>query len=287
PQKRKNLTTDGRSAALQDLLARSNNGVLRRGAVGEVGEKYGNSRRAMLNLWKRYAEQKSAGVAVPDVSCRRRGSARDLTQQKEALQSMPLKQRTTQRSVAAAIDLPKTTFRRRMKDLGVKSHTRFFKPLLSNAHKLKRLRWARSFAGTTTGGIRRFKGMGNVLRAAMSSDGWDIRMINQPANSPDTNVLDLGFFRSVQSLQDRTTPRNIGDLVKAVKDAWNDDPPDVLNRVWLSLQACLEQIMLAGGDNDYKISHLRKGRLQDAGTLPWSLECSEEAWVKGAAALAE
>ncbi|CAN0422231.1 unnamed protein product, partial [Ascophyllum nodosum] len=430
-QKRKNLTTDERSAALQDLLARSNNGVPRRGAAGEVGEKYGNSRRAMLNLWKRYAEQKSAGVAVPDVSCRRRGSARDLTQQKEALQSMPLKQRTTQRSVAAAIDLPKTTFRRRMKDLGVKSHTRFLKPLLSNAHKLKRLRWARSFAGTTTGGIRRFKGMGNVvhvdekwwyickdkqryyvfdgetpptrklqskshimkvmflgvvgrprrntaqntelngkigiypfteqvraqrrgvnraagtivtknvevtkeryktmmidhvipgiksqfprplasaspndriiwvqqdnarphninddpeLRAAMSSDGWDIRMINQPANSPDTNVLDLGFFRSVQSLQDRTTPRNIGDLVKAVKDAWNDDPPDVLNRVWLSLQACLEQIMLAGGDNDYKISHLRKGRLQDAGTLPWSLECSEEAWVKGAAALAE
>ncbi|CAN0382334.1 unnamed protein product, partial [Ascophyllum nodosum] len=112
------------------------------------------------------------------------------------------------------------------------------------------------------------------LRAAMSSDGWDIRMINQPANSPDTN-----------SLQDRTTPRNIGDFVKAVKDGWNDDLPDVLNRVWLSLQACLEQIMLAGGDNDYKISHLRKGRLQNAGTLPWSLECSEEAWVKGAAAL--
>ena len=37
-----------------DLLARSNNGVLRRGAAGEVVEKYGNSRRAMLNLWKRY-----------------------------------------------------------------------------------------------------------------------------------------------------------------------------------------------------------------------------------------
>ncbi|CAB1110880.1 unnamed protein product [Ectocarpus sp. CCAP 1310/34] len=80
----------------------------------------------------------------------------------------------------------------------------------------------------------------------MSADGWDIQLINQPANSPDKNVLDLGFFNSIQSLQDRTTPTSIDDLVGAEKDAWNEDPPVVLNRVWLSLQPCLEQIMLAG-----------------------------------------
>ncbi|CAM9612780.1 unnamed protein product [Pylaiella littoralis] len=124
PKKRKNLTTAERTAALHDLLARTVNGVLRRGAAGEVGEKYGNSRRAMSNLWKKYQAQKAAGEAVPDLSCRRRGSARDLTQHKEALRLIPLEQRTTERSAAASIGLPKTTFRRRMKDLGVESHTR-------------------------------------------------------------------------------------------------------------------------------------------------------------------
>ncbi|CAN0225098.1 unnamed protein product, partial [Pylaiella littoralis] len=112
------------------------------------------------------------------------------------------------------------------------------------------------------------------IRAAMSADGWDIRLVNQLANSPDT-VLDLGFFNSIQSLQDRTTPTSV-DLVNAVKDAWDRDPPAVLNRVWLSLQAYLEQIMLAGGENDYKLPHVRKGRLENAGTLPWQLECKEE-----------
>eukprot|EP00903_Cladosiphon_okamuranus_P010114 g9578.t1 len=125
------------------------------------------------------------------------------------------------------------------------------------------------------------------ISAAMSADGWDIRLINQPANSPDTNILDLGFFNSIQSLQDRTTPRSVDDLVKAVKDAWNADPPVVLNRVWLSLQGCLEQVLLAGGENDYTLPHMSKSRLENAGTLPWQKECSEEAWNKGSSALTE
>ncbi|CAM9436440.1 unnamed protein product, partial [Pylaiella littoralis] len=123
------------------------------------------------------------------------------------------------------------------------------------------------------------------VRAAMQVDGWDIRLINQPANSPDTNILDLGFFNSIQSLQDRTTPRTVDDLVKAVKEAWQQNSGVKLNRVWLSLQACLQEIMLAGGDNDYKLPHVRKGRLETAGTLPWQLECTAEAWEKGAAVL--
>ena len=81
----------------------------------------------------------------------------------------------------------------------------------------------------------------------MSSDRWDLRLINQPANSPDTNILDLGFFNSIQSLQDRTTPKNIDEMVAAVKAAWDGQSSKVLNRVWLSLQSCLQEIMLAGG----------------------------------------
>ena len=130
--KRKNLKTAERTAALHGLLSRSTNGVLRRGAAGEVAEMFGQSQRAMSDLWKNYRTQKDAGVAVPDVSCRRRRVAKDLTQHRAAMETTPLKLRTTQRRVAAAIGLPKTTFRRRMKELGVKSHSRFLKPALTN-----------------------------------------------------------------------------------------------------------------------------------------------------------
>ena len=32
-------------------------------------------------------------------------------------------------------------------------------------------------------------------------DGFYIELVQQPPNSPDMNVLDLGFFRSIQALQ--------------------------------------------------------------------------------------
>ncbi|CAN0137396.1 unnamed protein product [Ectocarpus sp. 4 AP-2014] len=275
----------------------------------------------------------------------------------QGLRQVPLKLRTTLRSTAAAIGLSKRTFRRHMPVLGVKPHKRFLKPLLTNAGKIARLRWARRWTNAPIGGMRKFNGMRRVvhvgekwfhvrkdrqkyflfsdeepqtrkvqfkshttkvmflgavarpqsnvstgsdfdgkigiwvcqdnarphlinndeeLQTALTADGWDIRLINQPANSPDTNILDLGFFNSIQqSLQDRTSPKKIDDLVE-----------DVNNRVWLSLQACLEQIMLAGGDNTYKLPHFGKRQLENACTLPWQLRCTEKAWEKGASKLA-
>eukprot|EP00903_Cladosiphon_okamuranus_P009723 g9245.t1 len=86
---------------------------------------------------------------------------------------------------------------------------------------------------------------------ACTSDGFDIRLINQPPNSPDTNILDLGFFASIQSLQDRCKPRTIDDLVGEVETAWETASHDKLGKVWTSLQACMEQILLCGGDNTY------------------------------------
>ena len=31
-------------------------------------------------------------------------------------------------------------------------------------------------------------------------EGWKMKIVNQPANSLDLNMLDLGFFRSIKSL---------------------------------------------------------------------------------------
>ncbi|CAM9256569.1 unnamed protein product [Pylaiella littoralis] len=63
------------------------------------------------------------------------------------------------------------------------------------------------------------------LREACSSNGFDIELINQPPNSPDTNILDLGFFASIQSLQDRTRARTIDNLLREVEIAWAATDP--------------------------------------------------------------
>ncbi|OWY91056.1 hypothetical protein PHMEG_00040526, partial [Phytophthora megakarya] len=53
-----------------------------------------------------------------------------------------------------------------------------------------------------------------AIRSACTDDGWDICIDIQPPNSPDTNILDLGYFCSIQALQYEECPRNIDELIK-------------------------------------------------------------------------
>ena len=47
--------------------------------------------------------------------------------------------------------------------------------------------------------------------------GFDIRLICQPPNSPDFNILDLGFFRAIQAIQYKKNAKTIEALVPAVQ----------------------------------------------------------------------
>jgi hypothetical protein len=48
--------------------------------------------------------------------------------------------------------------------------------------------------------------------------GFDIRLICQPPNSPDFNILDLGFFRAIQSIQYKKEAKTKEALVPVVKE---------------------------------------------------------------------
>jgi hypothetical protein len=52
-------------------------------------------------------------------------------------------------------------------------------------------------------GARPHTGHNNNARIAQagSTDGWIITVINQPAQSPDLNILDLGLFHSLKNKQ--------------------------------------------------------------------------------------
>ena len=56
-----------------------------------------------------------------------------------------------------------------------------------------------------------------------------------------------------------------------------------LNRVFVTLQSCLNEIIDCDGGNQHKIPHMNKDRLERLGQLPVSLEVTEDAeYVWGA-----
>lgn len=103
---------------------------------------------------------------------------------------------------------------------------------------------------------------------AAQSDGFYIRLGNQPANSPDLNINDLGFFRIIQGLQHEKAPKTVCQLVDAVVRAYEEVNDKTLNYVWLSLMTCMNEILKAKGNNNYQLPHIGKKRLERLGILP-------------------
>ena len=52
--------------------------------------------------------------------------------------------------------------------------------------------------------------------------------------------------------------------------------PSTLNRVFLTLQSCMIEVMKINGGNRYKLPHMNKARLEALNILPRSLECPRE-----------
>ncbi|ETP39281.1 hypothetical protein F442_13242 [Phytophthora nicotianae P10297] len=103
--------------------------------------------------------------------------------------------------------------------------------------------------------------------------GWSILFRNRPAQSPDLNVLDCGFFNAIQSLQSVTVPRTAEDLISEVERAFASTTTTTLNKTFLSVQLIVQSIMRHNGGNAFGLSHMQKDKLLRAGELPDSLSC--------------
>lgn len=109
--------------------------------------------------------------------------------------------------------------------------------------------------------------------AANCEINFPIRLECQPPNSPDTNVLDLGFFRSIQSLQHQKIANNIDQLIENVQESFQELDRHKLNYNFLTLQQCMIETIKVGGGNNYKMPHMGKERLEREGNLPETLPC--------------
>jgi hypothetical protein len=70
----------------------------------------------------------------------------------------------------------------------------------------------------------------------------------------------------------------IDGLIVNVMEAWERYEARTLERVWLTHQACLNEIVECQGGNVYTLPHIGKNKLVDAvGNLPASIVVSDEA----------
>lgn len=116
-----------------------------------------------------------------------------------------------------------------------------------------------------------------IFLSAVARIGLDVRLRNQPPNSPDVSVLDLGIFVSIQALQQRAKQHNIDELVTAVEAAYRSTTRRALKNVFLTLQVVTDQIIQHNGGNDLQIQHMSKDKLERQGRLPVSVLVSDKA----------
>lgn len=110
-----------------------------------------------------------------------------------------------------------------------------------------------------------------------NKEGWNIHFKPQPPNSPDLNVLDLGFFNSIQSLQHQAQVKTVEELISAVQDAYWSLSKETLDDIFLTLQKTMELIMKNRGGNNFKLNHMNKAKLRSEGSLSTAVVCDLEA----------
>lgn len=115
-------------------------------------------------------------------------------------------------------------------------------------------------------------------------DGWNISLKAQPANSPDLNVLDLGYFASIQALQQTKQMATIDELIAAVNVSYYEIDRIKLDNVFLTLMTVMEQCLLQRGGNNYSIPHVKKDQRRRNGEALVTLQCSSVAVDTGSLA---
>ena len=114
------------------------------------------------------------------------------------------------------------------------------------------------------------------LALELVKDDIKIVLVNQPPNSPDMNVLDLGFFRAIHSLQHTLPQEGYDGITSATTKAFELMSTDTLNSVFLTWQSCMIEAIMTEWSNHYKIPHMGKASLQRKGELPHTLRCLTE-----------
>ena len=82
--------------------------------------------------------------------------------------------------------------------------------------------------------------------------------MTQSPKLPDLNVLDLSFFRALQSKQwsNNGYAKTVDKLIESVMLAFHDFDAITFNFGWITLMTCFDEVITCHGHNDYAIQHM-------------------------------
>jgi hypothetical protein len=111
------------------------------------------------------------------------------------------------------------------------------------------------------------KGNEEKLKEVGIKDGWNIKFVTQPAQSPDTNILDLGFFNSLKKriAAKYALSNTREELMDAVMGAYGTYERDTLECIWGHQYAVYDRILKHFGGNDFSAPHSGVRKNQRAG----------------------
>jgi len=104
-----------------------------------------------------------------------------------------------------------------------------------------------------------------------------IGLCTQPAQSPDLNIINLGFFDSLQSRHHCATPKNELELIATAEAAFEEHSMLTLKKLWIALQSAMNEMIKCAGHDQFKIPHMNKDKLEREGRLPMRLLADESA----------
>lgn len=101
------------------------------------------------------------------------------------------------------------------------------------------------------------RGVMDRLSQYGSTGGWNFIMVTQPPQSPDLNINDLSFFRSLKMRVNalKVGAHSLDQLYQAVLEAWANYDTSTLKVLWGHQYACYRCIMENLGGNDYASPH--------------------------------
>ncbi|KAH6766830.1 hypothetical protein C2S52_017813 [Perilla frutescens var. hirtella] len=383
------FTDSEKNQALEYLLDCSCDGKLARGKINEVAAKFQVSRHTIWRLWaeakKKRENNEPMHIQPKPIFQRKKRVTLDL----DRVSRLPLKKRSSIRTLAKGIDCKKSTVGRWIKQGLIRAHTSAIRPDLTTSNKLLRLRFTlEALELDRNANMLTFKSMYNtvhidekwfymkkethrfyltpeeaephrsckskkfiskimfmcaVSRPLLAVDGsvlfdgkigvfpfthkvpakrasknrsrgtletkpiksitqevirdclinqvlpaiklkWPaeaskVIYIQQDNAKPHIKDSDINFreaLQSIQSLQTEMETNNVDELVNAVVTSFENLCPTKLNKIFLTLQSFMLEIMKVKGHNACKIPHMGKNALSRQVILPLNLDVPPE-----------
>ncbi|XP_058759685.1 uncharacterized protein LOC131633000 [Vicia villosa] len=105
-------------------------------------------------------------------------------------------------------------------------------------------------------------------------DEGNIILIQQDNAKSHVDKDDEDFFKQqMKYLQHKESTKTVDDLIKAVEKSFDEFSIKQSDKIFMTLQSCMVEIMKAKGSNKYKIPHMKKDAMYNQGRLPSQLSC--------------